>query len=56
MQFATKDPAVAGTVMSGVIWTRGLVPPKQRASSGAARLIVASVAVKEAVAHRTSAT
>ena len=27
LQFATGDPAMAGTVMSGVIWTECLVPP-----------------------------
>ena len=45
MQFATGDPAVSGAVMSGV-------PPKLGGSSGAAELTMASVAVKEAVAHR----
>ena len=42
--------------MSGAIWTRFLVPPKPGGSSGAAELAMASVAVKEAVAHRTQAT
>ena len=56
MQFATGDPAVAKTAMSGAIWTRCLVPLMPGGSSGAAELIMAPVAVKEAVAHRTQAT
>ena len=56
MQFATGDPAVAETTISGAIWTRCLVPPKPGGSSGAAELIMAPVAVKEAVAHRILAT
>ena len=56
MQFATGDRAVAETAMRGAIWTRCLVPPKLRDSSGAAELIKASVAVNEAVAHRILAT
>ena len=46
MQFATSDPAVAETAMSGAIWTRCLVPPKLGDSSAAAELVMASVAVK----------
>ena len=56
MQFATGDLAVAETVMSGAIWTRCPVPPEIGGSSGAAELIMASVAVKKAVAHRIQAT
>ena len=52
MQFATGNPAVAEAVISGAVWTRCLVPPKPGDSSGATELIVASVAVKEAMAHR----
>ena len=52
MQFTTGDPAVAASVMSGTIWTRCLVPPKLGDSSAAAELIMATVAVKEAVARR----
>lgn len=56
MQFATGDPAVAGTFMSGETWTRCLVPPKLEDSSAAAELIMITAAVKEAVAHRIQAT
>mmetsp|Transcript_4068 Transcript_4068/g.9683 ORF Transcript_4068/g.9683 Transcript_4068/m.9683 type:complete len:381 (-) Transcript_4068:53-1195(-) len=56
MQFAMGDPAVAKTAMSGAIWTRCLVPPELGDSSAAAELIMASVAVKEAVAHLILAT
>ena len=55
MQFASCDPAVAETAMSGAIWTRCLVQPKLGDSSGAAELINAPVAAKEAMAHRTQA-
>ena len=55
MQFATGDPAMAETAMSGPMWARCLVPPKLGDSSAAAKLIMATVAVKEAVAHRIQA-
>ena len=55
MQLATGDPAAAETAMGGAIWTRCLVPPKLGDSSGAAELIMVSVAVKEAMAHRIQA-
>ena len=41
--------------MSGAIMARCLVPPKLGGSSGAAELIMASLAVKEAVARRIQA-
>ena len=41
--------------MSGAVWTRYLVPPKLGDSSAAAELIMATAAVKEAVAHRNQA-
>ena len=50
MQFATGDPAVEEAALSGEIWARCLVPPKPRDRSAAAELIMATVAVKEAVA------
>ena len=53
LQFATGDPAVAETAMSGEIWTRCLVPPKPGGSSGAEELIMASVAAKKVISHRT---
>mmetsp|Transcript_4070 Transcript_4070/g.9688 ORF Transcript_4070/g.9688 Transcript_4070/m.9688 type:complete len:126 (-) Transcript_4070:309-686(-) len=56
MQSTTGDPAEAGTVMSGAIRTRCLVPPKLGDSSAAAELTMATVTAKEAVAHRISAT
>ena len=56
IEFATGDPAVTETAMSGAIWTRCLVPPKPGGSSGAAELAMAPIAVKEAVAHSTQAT
>ena len=56
MQFATGDPAVAETAMGGAIWTRCLVPRELGDSTAAAELIMASHAVKEAVAHRILAT
>ena len=46
---------VAETVISGVIWTRFPVPQKLGYGPGAAELIMASVAVKGAVAHRIQA-
>ena len=52
MQYVSGDPASAGTVMSGAIWARCLVPSKLGDSSASAELIMASVTVKEAVAHR----
>ena len=55
MQFATGDPAVAGTVVSGAISTRCLVPDQARRQLRCGRMIMASVAVKEAMAHRTQA-
>ena len=55
MQFAKGDPAVAETVMSGAIWARCMVPPKLGDSSAAAELIMATVAVKDAIAHRIQA-
>ena len=45
MQFATGDPAVAETAMSGAFWARCLVPPKLGDSSAAAELIMATAAV-----------
>ena len=42
--------------MGGAIWAVCLVLPKPGDSSGAAELVMASVAVKEAVAHRIQAT
>ena len=56
MQFATGDPAVAETTISGAIWTRCLVPPKPGGNFAAAKLIMVSAAVKEAVSHRILAT
>ena len=56
MQFATGDPAVAEIAMSGAIRTRFLVPPELGKSSGAAELVMAPVAVNEAMAHRVQAT
>ena len=56
MQFATGDPAAAETAMSGAIWTRCLVLPQPGGRSGAAELIMASVAAKETMAHRIQAT
>ena len=41
MQFATGDPAVAETAVSGAIWSRCLVPPKPGDSFAAAELIMA---------------
>ena len=41
MQFATGDPAVAETTMSGAIWARCLVPPKLGDSPAAVGLIMA---------------
>ena len=55
MQFATGDPVVAETVTGGAIWTRCLIPPELGDSSGAAKLFMASVAVKEAMARRIQA-
>ena len=55
MQFAKGDPAVAETVMSGAILARCMAPPKLGGSSAAAELIMATVAVKEAIAHRIQA-
>ena len=52
MQFATGDPVVAETVKGGAIWTRCLVPPKHGDSSASAGLIMATAAVKGAIAHR----
>ena len=56
MQFTTGYPAVTKTAMSGAIWARCLVPQKLRVSSAAAKLIMATAAVKEAVALRIMAT
>ena len=53
MLLVTGGPAVTETVMSGAIWARCLAPPKFGGSSGAAELVMAPVAAKEAVAHRT---
>ena len=39
MQFATGNPAVAETFMSGAIWARCLVPPMPGGSFAAAELI-----------------
>ena len=55
MQFAKGDPAVAETVMSGAILARCMAPPKLGGSSAAAELIMATVAVKVAIAHRIQA-
>ena len=55
MHFADGDPAAAGSVMSGAIWGRFLVPPKLGNSSAAAELIMATVAAKEAISHRIQA-
>ena len=55
MQYANGEPTAAGTVMSGAIWTRCLVPSKLGDSSASAELIMASITVKEAVAHRIQA-
>jgi len=55
MRFATGDPAVAETAMSGAIWARCLVPPKPGDSPGAAELVLASVAVKNAEVRRIQA-
>ena len=54
-QFATGDPALAETAMSGTIWTRCLVPPVLGDSSGSAELVMVSLEIKEDMAHRIQA-
>ena len=51
MRYSTGDPALPGTVMSGAIWARCLVPPKLGDSSAAAELIMAAVATKDVMTY-----
>ena len=56
MQYSTGDQALPGTIMSGAIWMRCLVPPELGDSSAAAaKLIMATVATKGVMAYRMQA-